>query len=135
MNKNRKAKLEAAGCVVTDAAEWLGLEPGERQFTKAEARAAAEKWMTETTKHPGYDAAMRRVMAQQAAAKALRRMRERAALTQSEIARRMDVKATAVSRLERFGATTLQALFGYANACGYKISITAKSKKDKFALA
>jgi len=65
----------------------------------------------------------------------LRRMRERAALTQAEIARRMDVKATAVSRLERFGATTLQALFGYAAACGYKISITAKSKADQFAFA
>ena len=62
-------------------------------------------------------------------------MREHAALTQTEIARRMGVKATAVSRLERFGATTLQALFGYANACGYQIRITAQSKQDQFAFA
>ena len=127
--------MKAKKATETFTNEELGLEPGERQFTKAEARAAAEKWMTETTKHPGYDAAMRRVMAQQAAAKALRRMRERAALTQSEIARRMDVKATAVSRLERLGATTLQALFGYARACGYEIQITAKSPGDTFAFA
>jgi len=110
-------------------------EKTERQFTREEARAAADKWMAKTAKHPGYDAVYRRVKAQQAAAKALRRMRERAALTQTEIARRMDVKATAVSRLERFGATTLQALFGYADACGYKIRITAQSKADQFAFA
>lgn len=104
-------------------------------WTREEGLAAASEWMTETAKLPGADAAYRRIKAQQTAAKALRRMRERAALTQAEIARRMEVKATAVSRLERFGATTLQALFGYAQACGYKIRITAKSKADQFAFA
>ena len=107
----------------------------ERQFTRDEAQVAANDWMAQTAALPGADAALRRVMAQQAAAKALRRMREHAALTQSEIAQRMDVKATAVSRLERFGATTLQALFGYARACGYEIQITAKSSADTFAFA
>lgn len=115
--------------------EELGLEPGERPFTKEEARKACEEWMAEASKRPGAQAALRRVRAQQKAARALRRMREHAALTQSEIASRMDVKATAVSRLERVGASTLQALFGYAKACGYTISITAKSKQDQFAFA
>ena len=113
----------------------LGLAPGERQFTPEEARAAAEKWMADASRLPGPQSAYRRAKAQQDAARALRRMREHAALTQTEIARRMDVKATAVSRLERFGATTLQALFGYANACGYQIRITAQSKQDQFAFA
>jgi len=127
--------MKAKKTTETFTNEELGLEPGERQFTREEARAAAEQWMAETAKHPGYAATYRRIKAQQNAAMALRRMRERAELTQTEIARRMDVKATAVSRLERFGATTLQALFGYAAACGYKISITAKSKQDQFAFA
>ena len=113
--------------------EELGLEPGERQFTKAEARRAFLNWMNETAKLPGMKDAERKIRARQESARALRRMRERADLTQAEIARRMDVKATAVSRLERFGATTLQALFGYANACGYEIQITAKSSADVFA--
>jgi len=126
-----KAKKETE----TFTNEELGLEPGERQFTKAEARKAYLDWMAETAKLPGYEAAYRRIKAQQEAARALRRMRERADLTQAEIARRMGAKATAVSRLERFGATTLQALFGYAKACGYNIRITAESKQDQFAFA
>ncbi len=113
----------------------LGLESGERQFTREEARAAAAQWMAETATLPEYPAVLRRVKAQQEAAHALRRMREHAAISQAEIARRMSVKASAVSRLERFGATTLQALFGYAAACGYRISIEAKSKSDTFAFA
>lgn len=108
---------------------------GEPPFTRDEARAAAAKWMAETRALPEYPTAVRRVKAQQLAARALRRMRERAALTQAEIARRMDVKATAVSRLEKSGATTLQALFGYANACGYRVRITAESPADRFAFA
>ena len=115
--------------------EELGLEPGERQLTKEEARKAYLDWMAKTATHPGAQAALRRVREQQKAARALRRMREHAALTQKEIARRMDVKPTAVSRLERFGATTLQALFGYAKACGYEIRITAESDADQFAFA
>lgn len=121
--------------MTTTEAEELGLETSERQFTRAEARAAAAQWMATARELPEYPAALRRVQAQQSAARALRRMREHAALTQAEIARRMDMKATAVSRLERFGATTLQALFGYANACGYRIRISAESPADRFAFA
>lgn len=106
-----------------------------RPFTRAEARAAAAAWMAEARALPEYPAAERRVRAQQVAARALRRMRERAALTQAEVARRMDVKAPAVSRLEKSGATTLQALFGYAAACGYRVRITAESAADRFAFA
>ena len=120
---------------VCDTSKELGLASGERQFTPEEARAVAKKWMADVARLPGSQSAYRRAKAQQDAARALRRMREHAALTQTEIARRMDVKATAVSRLERFGATTLQALFGYANACGYQIRITAQSKQDQFAFA
>lgn len=97
--------------------------------------AAYAAWAEGVRRSPSYPAALRRAKAQQEAASALRRMREHAALTQTEIARRMDVKAAAVSRLERFGATTLQALFGYADACGYRIRITAESKADRFAFA
>ena len=32
-------------------------------------------------------------------------------------------------------ATTLQVLFGYANACGYRVRITAESPADLFAFA
>ncbi len=115
--------------------EELGLEPGERQFTRDEARAAYLQWKAKVEKHPGYPAALARAQAQQKAARAMRRMRERAEITQAEIARRMDVKPSAVSRLERFGASTLQALFGYARACGYELSISAKSPADAFAFA
>jgi len=106
-----------------------------RPFTREEARAAAAAWMAEARALPEYQAAERRVHAQQVAARALLRMRERASLTQAEVARRMDVKAPAVSRLEKSGATTLQALFGYAAACGYRVRITAESAADRFAFA
>lgn len=104
-------------------------------WSSEQGRAAYAAWADGVRRSSAYPAALRRVKAQQEAAAAMRRMREHAALTQAEIARRMDVKAAAVSRLERFGATTLQALFGYADACGYRISITAESKADRFAFA
>lgn len=104
-------------------------------WTPEKGRAAYEEWSAKVKQLPEYPAVLRRVKAQQEAARALRRMREHAAISQAEIARRMSVKASAVSRLERFGATTLQALFGYAAACGYRISIEAKSKSDTFAFA
>ena len=68
-------------------------------------------------------------------ASALRRMREHANITQREVARRMAVKAPAVSRLERFGASRIRALAKYARACGYKIRIVAESQSDSFAIA
>ena len=104
-------------------------------WTAAEGRKAYLQWKAKVEKHPGYPAALARVQAQQKAARAMRRMRERAEITQAEIARRMDVKPSAVSRLERFGASTLQALFGYAHACGYELRISAKSPADTFAFA
>ena len=45
--------------------EELGLEPGERPFTKEEARKACEEWMAEASKRPGAQAALRRVRARQ----------------------------------------------------------------------
>lgn len=104
-------------------------------WTAAEGRKAYLEWAAKVEKHPGYPAALARVQAQQKAARAMRRMRERAEITQAEIARRMEVKPSAVSRLERFGASTLQALFGYARACGYELTISAKSNEDRFAFA
>ena len=115
--------------------EELGLEPGARQFTKEEARAAYLEWQEKTSKLPGAQEAIDRAFTRQKTYKAMRRMRERAAITQAEIARRMEVKPTAVSRLERFGASTLQALFGYARACGYELTISAKSRADQFAFS
>ena len=104
-------------------------------WTAAEGGKTYLEWKAKVEKHPGYPAALARVQTQQKAARAMRRMRERAAITQAEIARRMKVKPTAVSRLERFGASTLQALFGYARACGYELTISAKSRADQFAFS
>ena len=104
-------------------------------WTAAEGRKAYLEWAAKVKKHPGYPAALERVQVQQKAARAMHLMRERAEITQAEIARRMDLKPSAVSRLERFGASTLQALFGYARACGYELTISAKSNADRFAFA
>lgn len=104
-------------------------------WSPEQGRAAYAAWAEGVRRSSAYTAAMRRAKARQEAAGALRRMRESAALTQAEIARRMDVKAAVVSRLERFGATTLQALVGYAEACGYRIRIVAESEADRFAFA
>jgi len=126
-------KVEAMADAMTD--EEAGLAPGEKQFTPKEGRKAYLDWERRTSTLPGARAAERRIKAQQAAARAMRLMREHNDLTQAEIARRMGVKAPCVSRIERFGASTIQSLIGYAKACGYSIRILAESPKETLALA
>jgi len=126
-------KVEAMADAMTD--EDTGLAKGARQFTPEEGRRAYLEWESSAAKLPGAKAALRRVRAQQAAARAMRQMREHNDLTQAEIARRMGVKAPCVSRIERFGATTIQSLMGYAKACGYSLRIIAESPKETLALA
>ena len=126
-----KAEMLAAN--MTDAD--IGLEPGQKMFDRKEGRAAYLASVAGAKRVPGYANVRRDVRAQQTAARALRRMREKANITQAEVARRMSVKATAVSRLERFGATTLRALTDYARACGYTVSIMVKGHSEQFAMA
>ena len=126
-------KAEAMADAMTD--EDIGLKPGERMYTPEEGRRAYLESVERARKHPNYAATLRRVKEEQKAARALRLMRERANITQREVARRMAVKAPAVSRLERFGASTIRALTEYARACGYKIRIIAESPQDSFAMA
>lgn len=126
-------KAEAMADAMTDAD--IGLKPGEKMFTPEEGRRAYQESVKKAKRRPGYAAALRRVEEEQKAARALRLMRERAKITQREVARRMDVKAPAVSRLERFGAGTIRALTEYARACGYRIRIIAESPTDSFAFA
>jgi predicted XRE-type DNA-binding protein len=125
-------KAEAMAEAMTD--EEAGIKPGEK-ITPEEGRRLYLEWSAKVRKRPSYAAALRRVEEEQKAARALRLMRERAKMTQREVARRMDVKAPAVSRLERFGASTIRALTEYARACGYSIRIVAESKTDSFAFA
>ena len=126
-------KVEAMADAMTD--EETGLEPGQRQFTPEEGRKAYLDWERRAAALPGARAALRRVRAQQAAARGMCLMREHNDLTQAEIARRMGVKAPCVSRIERLGASTIQSLVGYAKACGYTIRIIAESPKETLALA
>ena len=71
MNMNKKAKLEAAGCVVTDAAEWLGLDEGETVLVNMRVALARE----------------------------LEKVRCEKGVTQGELARRLATKQSGVSRM------------------------------------
>ncbi|HFY9634337.1 TPA: helix-turn-helix domain-containing protein, partial [Salmonella enterica] len=53
-------------------------------------------------------------------------MRENAGLTKTEVAQRLDIRPSAISRLERnpLGAS-IKTLSRYADACGAKIDIKA----------
>ena len=127
------AKVEAMADAMTD--EDIGLKPGEKMWTAEEGRRAFLESVRRAEKTPGYAATLRKVEARQKAARAMRLMREKAAISQSEVARRMKVKPPAVSRLERFGAGTIQALTEYARACGCTLSIVAKGSIGSFAIA
>lgn len=124
--------VEAMADAMTD--EEAGIKPGEK-ITPEEGRRLYLESLERAKKSPTFPAVLRRVQEEQRAARALRLMRERANITQREVARRMDVKAPAVSRLERFGASTIRALTDYARACGYRIRIVAESPTDSFAMA
>ena len=125
-------KAEAMADAMTD--EEAGIVPGEK-ITPENGRRAYLESVKRAERDPNFAATLRRVEEEQKAARALRLMRERAKITQREVARRMAVKAPAVSRLERFGASTIRALTEYARACGYRIRIVAESPTDSFAMA
>ena len=93
-------KAEAMADAMAD--EEAGIVPGEK-ITPEKGRRLYLEWSAKVRKHPTYPAILRRVEEEQKAARALRLMRERAKITQREVARRMAVKAPAVSRLVRFG--------------------------------
>lgn len=124
--------VDAMADAMTD--EEAGIKPGERVTPELGRRLYLES-AEKARRRPGYAATLRRVHEEQSVARALRLMRERANITQREVARRMDVKAPAVSRLERFGASTIRALTDYARACGYRIRIVAESPTDSLAMA
>ncbi|OGT42403.1 MAG: hypothetical protein A3F42_05880 [Gammaproteobacteria bacterium RIFCSPHIGHO2_12_FULL_37_34] len=65
----------------------------------------------------------------------MRKKREKANISQEEIAQRMHTTRTAISRLESLGSgrhsPSIDTLFKYAQALGYKVNISFTSKKDK----
>ena len=126
-------KVEAMADAMTDAD--IGLVRRQKMYTPEEGRKVYLQFRKDARKSPGYKETFRRVQAQQKAACALRLMREHANISQAEVARRMAVRAPAVSRLERLGVTTLRSLTEYARACGYTISIVAKGHSEQLAMA
>jgi transcriptional regulator with XRE-family HTH domain len=60
----------------------------------------------------------------------LRQARERAGLTQAEVARRLDTQKSAISRMEnRSGDIRLSTLERYARALGWTVSVELRSPK------
>jgi predicted XRE-type DNA-binding protein len=84
MDKTKRAKLEKAGMIVTDAAGWLGLDPEEAALVEMRANLARE----------------------------VERLRRENGVTQVELAEKMGTKQPGVARMERNpSSTTLDALF------------------------
>ena len=78
MDKSKIAKLEKAGMVVTDAAEWVGLSPEESAIVDMRINLARE----------------------------VERLRHASGMTQTDLARKLGTKQSGVARMERRPAST-----------------------------
>ena len=91
-----------------------------------------ESMRRETTAHlaairalPGYEEVLADVRAETDATSLMATIIDKSALTQREIAARMNVSQPYVSQLRRGHKVTLPTLFRLASACGVKLRITA----------
>lgn len=93
-----------------------------REDRWAEGRANAKALMEAFEASPLHDWAVSEVTAEQAAAAAMARARERAKLTQAQVAERMGSTQGNVSRALR-GRVTVETLARYLAACGFAMDI------------
>ena len=84
MDKAKRRKLEKAGMIITDTAEWLGLDREEAALVEMRANLARE----------------------------VERLRRENSMTQVELAEKMGTKQSGVARMERNpSSSSLDALF------------------------
>ena len=90
----------------------------------AEMRKNWEEFSAETKKLPGYAEAAEKFDREYAVAVELNNARERAKLSQKELAERMNTTQSVISRMESGRANiSLAKLQQYAEACGGKLEI------------
>jgi len=94
--------------------------PGQIQTMYEETQAL----MNQLRAHPDYPAVAAEFDREYEAARTMRKARNRAKLTQGEIAAKMGTTQSAVSRME-MGRVTYTTLCKYIEACGGKLKLTA----------
>ena len=91
----------------------------------AELKARSDADLARTRAEPGYSTTLAEVRSEVEAAELTARIIDGSRLTQSEIARRMDVSQPYIAQLRKGRHTTLPTLFRLARACGVTLRISA----------
>lgn len=113
------------------ARAFLRKHPASEAFKREVRRSAANVPDNDLRGIVGADFPREQVAAQ--IRKALFSAREKAGLSQKEIARRMGVLQPAVSRIETAANVSVKSFAAYLAACGCTATITVRRSADRFA--